>query len=844
MASFTDNLQYLTNFTPYRQQIPLDEMKEVGVYKQAKYEEGVQKIQTNIDNIAGLDVARDIDKVYLQSKLNQLGNNLKTVAAGDFSNFQLVNSVNGMTSQIVKDENVQNAVSSAAKLKKEQAFMEKQRQEGKSSPSNEWDFNSKANSWINSSKLEQSFTGKYTPYTDVQKKYLEVFKSLHSDLTEQDIPYVIENGKVNYNKTAAAMQRISKESVSKEKIENALRASLTPIELEQLSIDGRYTFRNVLPEQIAEQSVKKYQSSIDKNNQSIKELKGFANLTGKAVLKEKALKSIESLEEDNKKLGVQLNEEKEYSLSNPEMAKITYYKNSSIEQFATANAWEHNKENVMANPVKAQDNWEREFAMAQTKLNLDISNASWDKKMDILNYNLKVKELDAAEKKALAKEKGEISQFNNYFGADTDIGDPMKIAAESLKSIKSTGDSIYKNIMSKSGATREQIRNAVSAYNSGDKTKYKKAISVIDPVFHNDIEKLGNLRKDIIVATSAFETAETYANNSKEVIQLEQTLNKRLQGLGNHVIETPNGKVSFTPQEMATYIGKRQLTSVGGAVVQTYSSPLTSKEKLLEKGTSSFKEADSFARFSTLISDIAPTLEKKRQEIKYKKFNELNQKWLPKLASITVGKGEGDTSRDFYEGLATNLIIGYDKKIAGQAGGNKYTSKDDLKELQDIYGTKDKEYLQYKVLQKGDEKILIVAQGSKSYMLPMKQNEWSQLPLDLDTQYQEVLNAQKAQGGTTNKSGLFENSWYTKKSFPNTTFNVKADLRTGNDVTQFPTIRIGTDAGVAVIPINSEFSSPQEAEMFFKSITDADLINAIKSADNDQVDPTIKALFK
>jgi len=844
MASFTDNLQYLTNFTPYRQQIPLDEMKEVGVYKQAKYEEGVQKIQTNIDNIAGLDVARDIDKVYLQSKLNQLGNNLKTVAAGDFSNFQLVNSINGMTSQIIKDENVQNAVSSAAKLKKEQAFMEKQRQEGKSSPSNEWDFNSKANSWINSSKLEQSFTGKYTPYTDVQKKYLEVFKSLHSDLTEQDIPYVIENGKVNYNKTAAAMQRISKESVSKEKIENALRASLTPIELEQLSIDGRYTFRNVLPEQIAEQSVKKYQSSIDKNNQSIKELKGFANLTGKAVLKEKALKSIESLEEDNKKLGVQLNEEKEYSLSNPEMAKITYYKNSSIEQFATANAWEHNKENVMANPVKAQDNWEREFAMAQTKLNLDISNASWDKKMDILNYNLAKDKLTSEEKKATIKEKGEISQFNNYFGADTDIGDPIKAASESLESIKSTGDSIYKNIMSKSGATREQIRNAVSAYNSGDKTKYKKAISVIDPVFHNDIEKLGNLRKDIIVATSAFETAETYANNSKEVIQLEQTLNKRLQGLGNHVIETPNGKVSFTPQEMATYIGKRQLTSVGGAVVQTYSSPLTNKEKLLEKGTSSFREADSFARFSTLISDIAPTLEKKRQEIKYKKFNELNQKWLPKLASITVGKGEGDTSRDFYEGLATNLIIGYDKKIAGQAGGNKYTSKDDLKELQDIYGTKDKEYLQYKVLQKGDEKILIVAQGSKSYMLPMKQNEWSQLPLDLDTQYQEVLNAQKAQGGTTNKSGLFENSWYTKKSFPNTTFNVKADLRTGNDVTQFPTIRIGTDAGVAVIPINSEFSSPQEAEMFFKSITDADLINAIKSADNDQVDPTIKALFK
>ena len=45
-------------------------------------------IQSNIDNIAGLDIVRGVDKAYLQSKLNQLGNNLMTVAAGDFSNFE------------------------------------------------------------------------------------------------------------------------------------------------------------------------------------------------------------------------------------------------------------------------------------------------------------------------------------------------------------------------------------------------------------------------------------------------------------------------------------------------------------------------------------------------------------------------------------------------------------------------------------------------------------------------------------------------------------------------------------------------------------------------------------
>ena len=100
MASFTDSIP---QFNPYVQQLPVEAMVQVGMQKQKQYDEGIQKIQTNIDNIAGLEVTRDVDKAYLQSKLNQLGNDLTTVAAGDFYNFQLVNSVNEMTNQIVRD---------------------------------------------------------------------------------------------------------------------------------------------------------------------------------------------------------------------------------------------------------------------------------------------------------------------------------------------------------------------------------------------------------------------------------------------------------------------------------------------------------------------------------------------------------------------------------------------------------------------------------------------------------------------------------------------------------------------------------------------------------------------
>ena len=102
MASFTDNPQALGTFNPYVQQLPVDTMVKVGMYKQEQYNQGIQKIQTSIDNIAGLDIVRDADRAYLQSRVNELGNNLKFVAAGDFSDFSLVNSVNGMTGQLVK----------------------------------------------------------------------------------------------------------------------------------------------------------------------------------------------------------------------------------------------------------------------------------------------------------------------------------------------------------------------------------------------------------------------------------------------------------------------------------------------------------------------------------------------------------------------------------------------------------------------------------------------------------------------------------------------------------------------------------------------------------------------
>ena len=140
MASFTDQI---SQFNPYIQELPVEAMVQVGMAKQAQYNQGVQKIQNYIDRVSGLEIAKPQHKQYLQSLMGELGNKLKTVAAGDFSNQQLVNSVTGMTGQIVKDPIVQNAVYSTSVIKKGYSEIEAARKAGKSGKDNEDFYESK-----------------------------------------------------------------------------------------------------------------------------------------------------------------------------------------------------------------------------------------------------------------------------------------------------------------------------------------------------------------------------------------------------------------------------------------------------------------------------------------------------------------------------------------------------------------------------------------------------------------------------------------------------------------------------------------------------------------------------
>lgn len=191
MASFTDQI---SKFNPYIEQLPVEAMAQVGMYKQQQYNAGVQKIQSYIDNVAGIKTLRPQDDQYVKSKLDELGGKLRNVAAGDFSNQQLVNSVGGMATSVVKDPIIQAAVYSYSNDSKNLQEMDADRKKGELTPQAENYYKEKRNAYLNNKNLTDeegkpiTFSGKYIKSWDLDGNLIKAIDAVGDrEFTAQQI---------------------------------------------------------------------------------------------------------------------------------------------------------------------------------------------------------------------------------------------------------------------------------------------------------------------------------------------------------------------------------------------------------------------------------------------------------------------------------------------------------------------------------------------------------------------------------------------------------------------------------------------------------------------------------
>jgi len=450
MASYTDAI---TQFNPYVSTLPVEAMVKVGMQKQAQYEQGVQKVQQSIDNIAGMDVLKDVDKNYLQTKLNELGNNLKYVAAGDFSNFQLVNSVSGMAKQIGRDETVQNAVSSTAKYRKQVGIMEAKKKEGKSDVANEDLFSTQASKWMNDNTAGSSFSAEYVPYTDVFKKLGEIAKSVGEDSTivqqlfktdANGNPLVI-NGKLQYNDVMAETLLKGKD---KDKILNAFQSGLDSNDYRQLSITGRYKLKGRTTDEL--------HSMIDE---------GFNEYQKSALLQKKYLQDkilelktkkgdpevINKLRERVVSLDESINKRKEsiegLKSSDDDVIRSSIYTNNYLDSIANSMATKETYTKYSKNPAVEVMMDRDKFKLDVRKAQLDEEKFRYQQRHDTDEMNLK--RWTELFKAGLVDENGKPTGAGLYTGAARDLGiddqkDPTYFENSFLQGMKDDSDAQFK----------------------------------------------------------------------------------------------------------------------------------------------------------------------------------------------------------------------------------------------------------------------------------------------------------------------------------------------------------------------------------------------------------------
>jgi hypothetical protein len=432
MASFTD---IIPQFNPYVQQLPVEAMVQVGMEKQKRYDEGIQKIQSQIDQIGGMDIYKPVHRMYLQSKLNELGNNLKLVAAGDFSNFQLVNSVGGMIGQVVKDPVVKNAYESTQLLRKQQGYMEEAKRAGKSSPENEWWFMSEIDRWQNDPDLMKKFSGEYIQYTDVDKKLRDVASKIKEIEKSIDIPYQRNaDGSYRLDKNGNpivddAMLRIKVKGTPAEKILNNFYSSLDENDKRQLMITGNYHYRGADKVTFQNDIISTYNSQkkalTDNLSKLAVELKTNDNLTSaqRAEIEAAINKGVDKISSGffEKEVATKINEIDK--VQNMEDFKYRLYTQKYLTGLAQDLSNQSYTEEILSNPYA-------QMAMEKKKLEFQVQRARQEHQEFLMSYAQRERSQAfeefkwKTEQKEKADEKAALAPKTQYMGLGTDAPPP------------------------------------------------------------------------------------------------------------------------------------------------------------------------------------------------------------------------------------------------------------------------------------------------------------------------------------------------------------------------------------------------------------------------------------
>ena len=827
MASFTDQIM---TFNPHISQLPVDDMIKVGMLKQGQYDAGVEKVNQYISNIQGLDVINSAQKQYVDSSLGNLNEQLKKVAGADFSNQQLVSQIGGMAAKIAKDPIVRNAVASAANYRKGLADIEEHRKNGTSAVDNEWDYQDKASKYMNNTDLKASFNDRFTPFVDLQKKSMEVLKSLHADEHMQEIPFIRNmDGSIDYDKTSAAMTKEGVEGISAAKIQNAISAVMTPDDLNQMSISGRYTFRGHTGESLAELSQKKYEKTVEQATSQIAALTKFAELNkANATTFNKTQSAIAELKlqigEGGKPgtLKTQLDNEKAWIMQNPEEAKAQIYKDGFVKQFGNAFSWEKTTLEYLKNPLQEQKNWEKDYALNTSKFYLDKSKFENEVRhqgvMEAIDWQkLGVSKAELDLKMRAAGGAG----FSSNLGLNSDIKLPSVAMHDEIDNNVNTANSLTKEVATGMGVTPTELEAQIKKYQEDGKTG-------IPVAWRDKVDQIVEARNQAKAVSDRYKAAETEVLKSPEAKGLQDDINFEVATRQAVTISTGKEEYTFTPKELLALAGKARSTkTLGGA---TFAGTANTDDKTTYVGLSAKEEAamrnpavktqleGMLSTYGHILHAQRKNMDKVQAKIE-ERLMSTESKWVPKL-SLYATPDAG--SRNFIEGVANTVA----HRIKNDTGtGNSDGNPDIITNW--LADEKQKAGLKYEVYNQGNSHQLWITNGKDVQKLNLSPSEAVQIPGVKINPNENIITRMDNSDGNSNVTKSPTGALFQRYKFNGVkNLNVVGDLQRNmsNPNMVYPEFRLKIDNKW----VFKQYESPMDiehAKSFISNATDQQILD-------------------
>ena len=354
-------------YSDYISALPADELIRVGTIKQQLYNEGVAKVQNQIDTLDqyGLSILKDQDKNYFSQEMDKVMRAINEGAGKtDFSNINSLKDLLSVGRPLERDPLIMNALQSTQEAQRRQQVLSSL-DSTERGPANDYYFMQDYYDYLNDGKVGSKLSAgkEYIPYVDPTEYMSDILEKVQGDIRTEVIR---KNGLL----TEKEIEELTSQEL-KQWMETSLPANIK----QQIQLDAMYTTKDIPQEQMLDQYMKTRQNQYQQTVGMLQQYQEMLPYLDEAGIKDyKSLLRKAQVLQDNI-VNAPSNPEEAYN------AWVNDYYNSYLTGQSDFYAKKKEKSKTQADPfslasyesnLRRQENFYKEITLEEEKMKRGI----------------------------------------------------------------------------------------------------------------------------------------------------------------------------------------------------------------------------------------------------------------------------------------------------------------------------------------------------------------------------------------------------------------------------------------------------------------------------------------